>query len=206
MKRLLLILACILFAFCITLAEQEQCSQYKPLKLIEQNKDDLIDINDVKEDTSYYMILQKLRESDTIVLVCFFEEIYTPHFRNTISGKKYSGLFVKDKYGRIVQVLKGNIHVGETFVLRESYSEMPVNYPFSRDDIMTGKATQPVSYPLKGEMSYVVFQIGNSQRVNDTIVHENHFVDSEFRCSPNFHVPLSRFLHVKPATIDQQAF
>jgi len=206
MKRLLSILTCFLFTFYVTLGEQEQFSQYKPLKLIEQNKEDLIDINNVKKDTLYYMVLQKLRESDTIVLVCFFEEIYTPHFKNTIDGKKYSGLFVKDKYGRIVQVLKGNIHVGETFVLRESYSEIPVNYPFSRDDIMKGKATQSVCYPLKGEMSYVVFHIENSQRVNDTIIHENRFIDSEFRCSPNFHVPLSRFIHVKPATIDQQAF
>lgn len=206
MKSFLLILSYFLLSVCFAQERQHQFVQHKALKLIEQNKEDLIDVNNIKEDSADYMLLQKLKTSDTIILVCFFEDLYTPHFKNTISGKKYTGAFTKDKYGRVVQVLKGNIQVGEVFVLRESYTEMPIVYPYTREDIMQGKITQPVSFPLKGEMSYVVFCIEDTQRENGTIIHENQHVNSEYRCLSDFHVSLSRFLKVKPAAIERQAF
>ena len=206
MKSFFLILACFSFAFSAEQSESKTICQHKPLKLIEQNDNELVDISDIEEDTPDYMVLQKLKRSDTIILVCFFEVTYTPYVRNTGRGNKYyPGRFIKDKYGRIVQALKGNISVGEPFVLRE-FSEMPPDYPFSKDEVKQGKITQPVSFPLKGDMSYVVFHTNDTQRENGTIIHENRDVDSEFRCFPNFQVRLSRFLKVKPATIERYSY
>lgn len=197
MRTLLLtgLAACYSFLIGAAHGDPKESQPDRPLKVLDYNTEDLIDIKNADENE--LMLLHKLKSSDNIVLVCYFEEVYTPIPRKTCRGEEFVGHFFQDKHGRVVQVLKGQIRVGEPFIMRK-YAENPDPATYPNDKVIT--------IPSRGKMSYVVFHTKDSRRENGAILHLDLDLDSEYRCHPDFPVRLSRFLKVKPATIEQQAF
>lgn len=201
----------------IVCAETPDLSSVPAINVIENCDRPLVDPQKIEDDSPENMMRQLMQRTDTIILVCYFERVFTPlyreyrnHNRKRHGGQKivreYNGLFMMEKHGRVVQSLMGNIKVGSEFVLREVYDEIPPTATFSREDLMQGKVTQPLTVPMRGEMSYIVFHSKDMEIANGVIFHENRNVDSEYRCSSEYRTSLSKYLRIRPAAIEKNVF
>jgi len=199
-----------LFFLPIVCAETPDMTAAPALKIIENCDGPLVDPDGIVKDTPEYMMRQHMKNSDTIILVCYFEKVFKPYYKEYRMGseriKRYNGLFIMEKHGRVVQSLKGDIKIGSEFVLQEFYDELPPTASFTADDVRHGKVTRSLTVPVRGDMSYIVFHSRDMKIDNGVITYENRHVDSEYRCSLEYDTSLSKYLKVRPAAIEKNVF